>query len=203
MNIKVGIVDYSLGNIYAIKNIFLSLNCHVLVSDTLSELSKCDLLILPGVGSFPYAMTNLKKKKLISFIIKWSEENKFILGICLGMQLLCNYSHENKKTKGLGIIQGNIVNNEENIANIGWNLLHCNTNDNFLKIGKKDYFYFNHSYCYKGPINYQLYECKKNPKIIAIIKHKNTYGVQFHPEKSQSSGLLFLKKFLVRVQNGN
>ena len=118
----VGIIDYNTGNMKSISKLFKSLGCNVFVSNKIEELKKSDLIILPGVGAFPTAMKNLIKNDLVQFLRNWSNKNKFLLGICLGMQLLCESSEENEDCKGLNIISGKILKLDDIPFNIGLNL---------------------------------------------------------------------------------
>lgn len=104
--IKIGVIDYGVGNVNSLNKSFKSIGFRSIKSDNAEVLEQSDVIVLPGVGSFAYAMNKLKKSKLDKFIVRESKKNKPIIGICLGMQLLTNSSEENGKHKGLGIISG-------------------------------------------------------------------------------------------------
>jgi len=198
--IDVAIVDYDLGNQDSLFYTLKSLEFRVKISKEVEVLSKSDILILPGVGSFPEAIKQLKNNNLSEFIIQWSYKNKPILGICLGMQLLCSKSYEYQESNGLGIINGEIVALNKASCHIGWNNV-CQVEKSDLIYSKLDDFYFNHSFKFKGNKNLIIGNTSFNDENIpAIIKKNNLVGIQFHPEKSQEAGkklLLFIIKKLV------
>ena len=183
--IKIGIIDYDLGNQDSLYYFLKSLRYKVLISKDPKLLSSLDLIILPGVGAFPKAIESLEKSGMDKFIINWSKSNKPLVGICLGMQLLCSKSVEFVETKGLNLIPGNIVPIANDKWHIGWN------NISFLKstiknISENDEFYFNHSYKYTGNDDYVITKTMFDNHFPSIIQ--KTIGIQFHPEKSQFSG---------------
>jgi glutamine amidotransferase len=198
--IDVAIIDYDLGNQDSLFYTLKSLEFRVKISKEVEVLSKSDILILPGVGSFPEAIKQLKNNNLSEFIIQWSSKNKPILGICLGMQLLCSKSYEYQESNGLGIINGEIVALNKASCHIGWNNV-CQVEKSDLIYSKLDDFYFNHSFKFKGNKNLIIGNTSFNDENIpAIIKKNNLVGIQFHPEKSQEAGkklLLFIIKKLV------
>ncbi len=181
------IFDYDLGNLSSLVNSIKTLGHKVNISKNKNILLQADFIILPGVGNFNEAINNLKKNNMINFLKK---NNKKIIGICLGMQILCKSSEESIENKGLNLIDGKIIKLKE--KNIGWQKININKKYNKFKFCDKSFFYFNHSYFYKG--RKVVAYCNGKTKIPAIIKIKNIIGVQFHPEKSQDSGLSFLKK---------
>ena len=185
--IKIGIIDYDLGNQDSLYYFLKSLRYKVLISKDPKLLSSLDLIILPGVGAFPKAIESLEKSGMDKFIINWSKSNKPLVGICLGMQLLCSKSVEFVETKGLNLIPGNIVPIANDKWHIGWN------NISFLKstiknISENDEFYFNHSYKYTGNDDYVITKTMFDNHFPSIIQKNKTIGIQFHPEKSQFSG---------------
>lgn len=199
----VGIVDYDLGNLFSVERMIKDLNYNVIISSKKQLLSKCDFLILPGVGTFPVAMRNLQKMKLISFIQEWVSEKKFLLGICLGMQLLCENSYEINLTKGLGVIPGNVTPLKNSNFNIGWSKLTVINKNSIFKNFNEDFFYFNHKFEYSGPDKFQISKTYNKNPIASILVKNNSYGFQFHPEKSQISGVKIMKYILERAFNDN
>ena len=195
----VGIIDYNTGNMKSISKLFKSLGCNVFVSNKIEELKKSDLIILPGVGAFPTAMKNLIKNDLVQFLRNWSNKNKFLLGICLGMQLLCESSEENEDCKGLNIISGKILKLDDIPFNIGWRKIEFKKN-HYFRGYKDDYFYFNHEYVYYGRKKNIIGTSDAPKKIVSVISINNTFGFQFHPEKSQNSGEKILKNVLQMIK---
>lgn len=207
MKLNVTIVDYGVGNVYSISNSLQSLNYTVRVSSKYEELKKADALILPGVGAFGVAMDNLNKHKLVEplteLVIK---EQKSILGICLGMQLLAESSDENGFHKGLGWIEGHVkkldVPAPLTVPHVGWNNIAIKKNNAlFLRLNSSPDFYFDHSYYFKCKPEYQTATCSYGIEVTAAVNKNNIYGVQFHPEKSQVSGLKLFRGFLQSVHH--
>ena len=208
------IIDYGSGNIKSVYN-SVKRTLHnfnkiseVKVSRNLSEIEKADKIILPGVGSFDQCMNRIRKIKDLEETLKDQviTKKKSFLGICVGMQILADYGYENKKTKGLSWINGdvkplkNFLDNLQNlkIPHMGWNSLSIYKNNNlFTGITAKDQFYFVHSYFFdikhkKNIISNTQYGIN----IPAIVNHDNIFGFQFHPEKSGRSGLKILYNWL-------
>ena len=147
---KIGLIDYGMGNLFSVQQAFKRLNQPLDIISDIKALNFCDALILPGVGSFDPAMTNLKKTDLIPSIIDWVNNGKPLLGICLGLQLLFESSDEGN-LKGLGVIKGQIrkLPKEENerIPHIGWSPIYktneCPILENYPD---SNWMYFVHSY---------------------------------------------------------
>ena len=199
--IKVGIIDYNVGNVNSAQSAFKRLGYNSFISKEKDELELCSHLVLPGVGSFDEAMVQLNKSNLIPHISSLVFENKKpILGICVGMQLMFNYGLENKKTEGLGWVNGyvdKIKANSLKLPHVGWNEVIHNNEHLFDEIKNRSDFYFDHCYeCILKDNNLSIGITKYPNKIICSIKKNNIYGVQFHPEKSQISGLKLLKNFI-------
>jgi glutamine amidotransferase len=193
-----------MGNIRSVQNALNFLGVESEVIDIPNQIIKSEKLILPGVGSFRLAMENLKKRELIDALNIVALEKKIpILGICLGMQLMAEESQEDGFTKGLGWIKGSIhkIPSEE----LGIKVPHVGFNDVFFEkknkalyknLGEKADYYYVHSY----RILYENCDCvsgwtEYGEKIVASIEKENIFGTQFHPEKSQSNGLIMLKNF--------
>lgn len=185
---KIAIIDYKVGNIESLKNFFKDLGFQSYLTDQKKKIEDADIIILPGIGAFPSAIKIMKNKGLIDTIKKISKSGKPIIGICLGMQLLTTKSYEFKETMGLDLIPGEIHPIEDNQYQIGWNHLISKKVDISLWYSPQDNYYFNHSYYFKGSKNYIYATAFKNKELPAIIRNKNIYGIQFHPEKSQESG---------------
>ena len=194
---SIGILDYKCGNLNSLKSIIKSIGFNCFISNQKKELLKSDLLILPGVGNFSFAMKQLEKMRMIQFIRKFSKK-KPLIGICLGMQILFTIGYETKKTKGLDLIKGTVERFSKDKCNIGWR--NCEKK-NYL-VDKNQFYYFNHSFFVKtnskNAVTYSSFDKIKFP---SIIKKKKIIGFQFHPEKSQFNGKQLLKKIINMIIN--
>tara|TARA_B100000575_G_scaffold59744_1_gene45277 strand:- start:143 stop:751 length:609 start_codon:yes stop_codon:yes gene_type:complete len=199
--ISVGIVDYGVGNIHSLSKSVRIAGFRPEISSSKELLSKSDIILLPGVGSFSFAIDNLIKSGLDSFIIQQSKINKPIIGICLGMQLLCSNSTEGGINKGLGIIPGKIKRMSNSKFHIGWNSIQLKNKNHFLKRFNNHEFFFNHGYQFVGNQKYVIAETEFEKSFPTIIKKNNTIGFQFHPEKSQKAGIQLLKKTIKSISN--
>ena len=191
---KIGLIDYGMGNLFSVKQAFKRLNQPLDTICDVKALNLCDALILPGVGAFDPAMTNLSKTDLIPSIIDWVNNGKPLLGICLGLQLLFESSEEGS-LKGLGVIQGHIrklpEEKNERIPHIGWSPINkindCPILENYPN---SNWMYFVHSYsaCPLEQKNIVATTKFGQTDISSIVWHKNTGACQFHPEKSGVAG---------------
>ncbi len=196
------IVDYGLGNLGSIKNMFKYIGERdVKISSDVEEINKAEKIILPGVGAFDNGMQHLKKYGLIDVLNKKALEDKIpFLGICLGMQLMTKGSVEGDE-KGLGWFDAEAKKfepvNGYKVPHMGWNYVKpINDKDNFL-FNDKDYrFYFVHSYYVESNNpNEVLFETKYGTTFHSAIQKDNIIGMQFHPEKSLHYGMDIFKKF--------
>ena len=199
--VSIGILDYDCGNVNSLCSIIKSLGFNAFISKDKFALQNSDLMILPGVGNFFFAMQKLRQIKMTKFIKSYSKK-KPIIGICLGMQLLFSSGSETKKTKGLDIIKGQIKKFNNHKCKIGWDK--CINKNSLTKnlVKNSEYYYFNHSFfastSQKHILSYAYYGREKYP---AIVKKNNLIGFQFHPEKSQFSGKKLLKKAINLLLN--
>ena len=193
--ITLGIIDYGIGNLKSIKNSLLALGYRVIVSKIINELESTDLIILPGVGAFKPAIQSIEKEGLDIFIKDWFYQNKPIIGICLGMQLLAESSEENGLIKGLDLIPGKVSRIDPHKTHIGWNNTRLFRNNPYvLKPDDNQNFFFNHAYAYPIDTTYTILESKFIDKnFSSVISQKKLIGFQFHPEKSQLLGKKVLK----------
>ena len=193
------ILNYGIGNVRSLRNALDKIKINNVVNDKIDTNDEnLKGLIIPGVGAFPAAMNLLNQKKLIENIVNLKNKNIPILGICLGMQILFEVSNEIKKTSGLKFIKGDVIpldNEKMTVPNIGWRSI--SENNNLFKNLNNKKFYFVHSF-FANPTNLNnvmYYTEYEKTKIPAIVKEKNIFGFQFHPEKSGEDGLILLKHF--------
>lgn len=197
--ISVTILDYNVGNHGSLMHSLKSMGFYVRISEDIQELKASDVVILPGVGAFPSAMQELERLNLVDYLIERANKQQPIIGICLGMQLLAEQSYEHKHTLGLGIIPGEFIALNNPQWHIGWNTLTCTGEKQSIDQNRS--FYFNHSYIYNGPSEYQVCTTTHGKTFASIIRNKTTIGIQFHPEKSQESGRTLLKGLINEVCN--
>ena len=191
---KVAIVNYNAGNVESVKNALNRLNVEPVLTDDAEVLSSADKVIFPGVGEASSAMRFLREKRLDETIINLTQP---VLGICLGMQLLCEFSEEND-TKCLGLLPYKVRKFESEdlkIPQMGWNNIFNLKTDLFKNIAENSYVYFVHSF-YVESGNETIASCDYSVKFSAAIHYKNFYAVQFHAEKSGEIGEKILENFL-------
>lgn len=198
------IIDYGMGNLKSVRNALNYLGIENKISADPNEIKKADALILPGVGAFPDAMETIERLGLDKIIKEETQKGKYLLGICLGMQLLFEKGYEGLEKNGLGLLKGSILkmkyDKERNIKipHIGWNNLNYNKKDAlFNDIDEGKYVYYVHSYFAQGYNDDDLvaYSEYGENKIPGLVRCENVIGAQFHPEKSGSVGLSILKNF--------
>lgn len=196
----VSIIDYGMGNVASVQKALNFLNIKSVITNEHSVIKDSSIILLPGVGSFAQGMENLKKLNLVDLLTEEVKiKQKPFLGICLGMQLIMEYGSEPYECKGLGWVEGEVKLLELfnlNIPHMGWNNIEVLNNKYYKNIENSD-FYFIHSYHVK-PTNDQDIAATVNYgfDIVASVQKHNIFATQFHPEKSQASGLSLLKTFL-------
>jgi imidazole glycerol-phosphate synthase subunit HisH len=195
--ISVTVLNYNVGNHGSLIHSLKSMGFYVRISENIQVLKESDVVILPGVGAFPSAMQELERLNLVDYLIERANKQQPIIGICLGMQLLAERSYEHKYTLGLGIIPGEFIALKVPQWHIGWNTLVCTGEKQSVTLNRS--FYFNHSYIYNGPSEYQVCTTTHEKTFASIIRNKTTIGLQFHPEKSQESGRTLLKELINEV----
>jgi|APSaa5957512535_1039671.scaffolds.fasta_scaffold09382_2 imidazole glycerol-phosphate synthase subunit HisH len=208
---NVVIVDYNQGNISSIKRAFKLLGVEVICSHDKTVIEGAEALVMPGVGNFRTAMNYINNNNIDSVLNHSVHKKKIpVLGICLGMQLMTNFSEEGE-VDGLGWIQARvekiIPKDKENykVPNIGWTLLNKGINSELLDgiDCNKSPFYFCHSYAVRKISQSGLYTSSfyYDGEYVSIFECENIFGVQFHPEKSHSAGVDLLSNFLSKVRN--
>lgn len=201
--VKVGVVDYGMGNVQSLINAYSGLGASCLVTHDLEVLEECDILTLPGVGAFPAGMEALKVRSLDKFIREWALSGRPLLGVCLGMQMLFDEGEEFQRCRGLGLLEGRVEQikiderNGEVLPHIGWDeLIPCQETCSKYKLDiPKDQYFVHSFYAAKVPNEVVLAKCQYGsgePFPAAVIKG-NIAGFQFHPERSGHSGLTLLR----------
>ena len=199
----IGVIDYGAGNLRSVCNSLkkLSVDCHIVKSP--SDLNKIETMIFPGVGSFGDSSEQLKKQSLFEPIREWIITDRPFLGICIGFQMLFDSSEESPGSEGLGIIPGKVIKFSEQknlkVPHMGWNEVQIKNLDDpvWQKIDDLTHFYFVHSY-FPKPDNPEVSSSTTGYGVdfTSSIRFGNTFGTQFHPEKSQKSGLRLIENFL-------
>ncbi|WP_372754946.1 imidazole glycerol phosphate synthase subunit HisH [Mariniflexile sp.] len=190
---KLIIIDYGAGNIKSIQFAFKRLGIDAVLSNNPDDILAADKIIFPGVGEASSAMAMLKATGLDTLIPQLTQP---VLGICLGMQLLCETTEEGN-TKGLGVFKTNVKRFENNVKvpQMGWNVIKNLKSDLFKGIKENEYMYLVHSY-YAELCDETIATTDYGLNYASALQHKNFYGVQFHPEKSSLAGEQILKNFL-------
>ena len=190
---KIVIINYGAGNIQSIKFAIKRLGYEAILSHDIEEITSADKVIFPGVGEASSAMSKLRASGLDKLIPNLKQP---VLGICLGMQLMCHSSEEGD-TKGLGIFDVDVIKftNEVKVPQIGWNQIANLKSELFKNIEEKEHIYLVHSF-YAPLCKETIAESEYGLKYSAALAKNNFYGTQFHPEKSSGVGEAILKNFL-------
>ena len=187
------IIDYGAGNVKSIEFAINRLGYNIVLSNNIEVIKNADKVIFPGVGEANSAMQMLKKSRLDELIPTLKQP---VLGICLGMQLMCNHTEEGN-TKGLGIFDVNVkrFSNTVKVPQMGWNTIKNLRSNVFKSIDENAYMYLVHSY-YAESCEQAIAVTHYEKAYASALQYKNFYGVQFHPEKSSITGEQLLKNFL-------
>jgi imidazole glycerol-phosphate synthase subunit HisH len=206
MNNLITIVDYGLGNLFNIKRAFDTIGVDSIISQNAEDILKSSHIVLPGVGAFQEGIENLKKLELIQPIKEFSDSGRFVLGICLGMQLLLSRSLEGGVHNGLNLIQGEVIplikTPNIKVPHIGWSKLlrtpSVRWDHSVLEeVQDNPFMYFLHSYQVQVKNSDHILSSTTygDNTFCSTIQHGNIVGCQYHPELSAKYGLLILKKF--------
>ena len=202
----IAIINYGLGNLFSLRSSFEAIGEDVIVTGDSEEIMRADKIVLPGVGAFRDAALLLSQTGLGEVVREQAAYGKYILGICLGMQLLLDQSYEYGHWDGLGLIPGSIRPIKEAlppetaddylIPQIGWNALKLyHDHPVFANIKEGDYVYFVHSYYADAAPEYVIATTEYGTELTAAVARDNVIGCQFHPEKSGPVGLNLLRSF--------
>lgn len=198
----IAIIDYGVGNLASVNKAFSFIGVDSVITSDPAVILAADKVVLPGVGAFADAMNNLEKTNMISVIKKVAENGTPLLGICLGMQLLFDYSTEGGiRVPGLGLLKGSVTQFSLDmglkVPHMGWNSLCIKQNEGIFKgIKENSYVYFVHSYYLTADDSSQVAAtCNYGITYDAAVGTGNIMGTQFHPEKSGDVGLNILRNF--------
>jgi len=200
----IAIVDYNMGNLASVKNAFDLLGEKVIVESDPHNLKNYDRIILPGVGAFGDAMEHLRERGMDQAVREYAQSGKYLLGICLGMQLLFESSEEFGLSEGLGLVKGRVVAFDSSrfhtplkVPHMGWNRMFTKEHPLFEGLDKEHYFYFVHSYhALCKDESDSIGESVYGYRFTSAVAHENVMGIQPHPEKSHQNGLSILKNFI-------
>lgn len=190
---KVTIIDYGAGNIKSIQFALKRLGVDAVLSNKIEEITQSDRVIFPGVGEASSAMKKIKQRQLDVLIPNLKQP---VLGICLGMQLMCTSTEENN-TKGLGIFNTEVkkFTPKVKVPHMGWNTINNLSSSLFNGINEEEYMYLVHSY-YAQKCTEMIASTNYEITYASALQKNNFYGVQFHPEKSGNKGQQILKNFI-------
>ena len=195
----IAIIDYGMGNLRSVQKAFEKVGAEAVITQNPGDIDCADQVVLPGVGAMQPAMQKLKELHLIDPIKKSIADGKPFLGICLGLQLLFEKGFEGGEVDGLGVFPGTVERFASlKVPHMGWNQIKIKNSNSplFAGVSNMSHFYFCHSY-YVKPSDPSIAAAATDYGIefASAVAWKNVFGVQFHPEKSQTPGLEILKNF--------
>lgn len=198
----IAIVDYGVGNLYSLNSSFKKVGADTVLASDEKTLDKADKIILPGVGAFSDASRKLFDSGLGDALKRQVEKGKYVMGVCLGMQMLFERSFEYGEYEGLGFLKGDVVpmkgyiDESLKIPHIGWNALRFERPHFLMKYCKEgDHVYFVHSYFATNCEDSLIATTEYGKTLTAVVGKDNVLGCQFHPEKSGEVGLNILRAF--------
>jgi len=200
----IALVDYNMGNLRSVSNAFNKIGSHVEIVNDPEKLKDFDKVVLPGVGAYKDAMEHLKSCGMQESILEFAKSGKPLLGICLGMQLLLESSEEFGSTKGLGLIEGKVVEFDKSkfdhklkVPHMGWNELFVQRDSKLFEgMSKEIYLYFVHSFHATCKDEFAIGKSFYGYDFVSAVEKENVYGFQPHPEKSHENGLKILENFV-------
>ena len=198
----IAIIDYGVGNLFSLRSSFDAVGAETVITSDPCVIKSSEKLLLPGVGAFEDARRRLRETGLDRVVVDEALSGKPVMGICLGMQMLFEYSYEYGTHEGLGLLRGSVVGmdgripKELKIPHIGWNALKIKASHPIFKyVNEGDFVYFVHSYYASGCDDSLLATAEYGAEITAAVAKGNVCGTQFHPEKSGEVGLNILRAF--------
>ncbi len=212
----IAIIDYGVGNLFSLRASLDYLGAETKVTAEAADLEAADRIILPGVGAFEDAIAKLRATGLVDTILEQVDQGKPMLGICLGMQLLFEESHEYGVHEGLGLVKGTVASITEDlkaagkgtittpagteelkVPHIGWNALSFTEGEPLFKnIKQGDCVYYVHSFYGRDCADSTIATSEYGITITGAVRSGNVYGTQFHPEKSGKVGMGILSAFM-------
>lgn len=199
----IALVDYNMGNLASVANAFRILGKDVVLESDPHNLKNYDRIVLPGVGAFGDAMSHLKERGMDDALKEFASSGKYMLGICLGMQLLFESSEEFGNHSGLALIKGNVKGFDTTkfktplkVPHVGWNRVFTKEHPLFVGLDEAHYLYFVHSYHVECDEVYTIGETIYGYRFSSAVAHENILGIQPHPEKSHKNGLQILENFI-------
>ncbi len=200
------IIDYGMGNLGSIQNMVKKAGYAAEISSDAQQIAQAEKIILPGVGSFDRAMSNLKDLELTALVRQKAAEGTPLLGICLGMQLLAESSEEGV-LDGLGLVPGRVLKFDlpsgYKVPHMGWNVVEYDSNCalyRHFEAWEEARFYFVHSYYFAAETESDVAgKTAYGRHFASSVNRGNVYGVQFHPEKSHKFGMQLLRNFIELV----
>lgn len=200
MTRSVGVVDYgSAGNTFSIVRALECAGAQVKVLKRPSDIQGMDRLVLSGVGSFSDGIRELSASGLAEAVTQWAQAERPLLGICLGMQILCEVGFEYGESQGLGLIRGEVRSMQCKgvVPHMGFNRILATVESPLLRgIEEEDLFYFMHSFEVQNYTNITALTDYAGHQFVSAVQRDNVYGVQFHPEKSRQAGIRVFQNFL-------
>lgn len=201
------IIDLDIGNLSSVANAFRRIIPTVKIVSAPAEAGDAEVIVLPGVGAFERGISRLRSSGFDKLVERHVDQGKALIGICLGMQLLADQSHENGVFKGLGLVPGEVVRLEAKppecrVPNIGWVPVKATRpSPMFPTDGDEESFYHVHSYhlvC-RDPADVAATFEFGGRRVVTAVHRNNIFGMQFHPEKSQDAGLNLLESLLAHI----